>query len=267
MEKQFKQFLAHCNLSKNTAKSYVSVVKHYFKMFTDLNKFSLLEFKEYCVESFQPSTANSYINAINKYLEFRKLDKLKIKRVKIQQKNYLENVISNEDYNYLKTRLKKDGKTKWYFMVWFMGATGARIGELLQIKVEHVRAGYLDLYAKGGKIRRIYIPEKLRKEAGIWLESQNQTSGFIFLNRYGKQITGEGIAKRLKSYAEIYGIPLAVVHPHSFRHRFAKNFIEKYNDIALLADLMGHESIETTRIYLRMTASEQQKIVDRVVTW
>ena len=152
-------------------------------------------------------------------------------------------------------------------MVWFMGATGARIGELLQIKVEHVRAGYLDLYAKGGKIRRIYIPEKLRKEAGIWLESQNQTSGFIFLNRYGKQITGEGIAKRLKSYAEIYGIPLAVVHPHSFRHRFAKNFIEKYNDISLLADLMGHESIETTRIYLRMTASEQQKIVDRVVTW
>ncbi len=63
------------------------------------------------------------------------------------------------------------------------------------------------------------------------------------------------------------GIPLAVVHPHSFRHRFAKNFIEKYNDIALLADLMGHESIETTRIYLRMTASEQQKIVDKVVTW
>ena len=63
------------------------------------------------------------------------------------------------------------------------------------------------------------------------------------------------------------GIPLVVVHPHSFRHRFAKNFIEKHNDIALLADLMGHESIETTRIYLRMTASEQQKIVDKVVTW
>ena len=259
--------MAHCNLSKSTTKNYVSVVKHYFKMFANLDKFSLLEFKEYCVENFQPSTANSYINAINKYLEFRKLGKLKIKRVKIQQKNYLENVISNEDYNYFKTRLKKDGKTKWYFMVWFMGATGARIGELVQIKVEHVKAGYLDLYAKGGKIRRIYIPEKLRKEANVWLESQNQTTGFIFLNRRGKQITGEGIAKRLKSYAKIYGIPLVVVHPHSFRHRFAKNFIEKYNDIALLADLMGHESIETTRIYLRMTASEQQKIVDRVVTW
>jgi DNA polymerase-3 subunit alpha (Gram-positive type) len=64
-----------------------------------------------------------------------------------------------------------------------------------------------------------------------------------------------------------YGLDKKVVYPHSFRHRYAKNFLEKYNDIALLADLMGHESIETTRIYLRKTASEQQEIVDKIVTW
>ena len=267
MEKQFKQFLHRCNLSKNTTRDYLSVMNHYFRMFTDLDKFSLLEFKEYCLDNFQPATINSYITAINKYLEFKKLDKLKIKRVKIQQKNFLENVISNEDYAYFKTKLKKEGKTKWYFMVWFMGATGARISELLQIKAEHVKAGYLDLYTKGGKIRRIYIPKNLRKEAEKWLEEQEIISGFLFLNRFGKHITREGVVKRLKSYAKEYGIPLKVVHPHSFRHRFAKNFLAKYNDIALLADLMGHESIETTRIYLRMTATEQQKIVDKVVTW
>lgn len=267
MEKAFKQFLVHCNLAKNTARSYVSVINHYFEMFPKIDKSSLLEFKEYCLENFQPSTTNSYITAINKYLEFRKLDKLKIKRVKIQQKNYLENVISNEDYTFFKTRLKKDGKTKWYFILWFLGATGARISELLQIKVEHVVAGYLDLYTKGGKIRRIYIPGRLRKDTSIWLESLGIESGYIFLNRFGRQITREGIVKRLKHYASKYGIPLKVVHPHSFRHRFAKNFLEKYDDIALLADLMGHESVETTRIYLRMTASEQQSIVDKVVTW
>ena len=64
-----------------------------------------------------------------------------------------------------------------------------------------------------------------------------------------------------------YGLDKKVVYPHSFRHRYAKNFLEKYNDIALLADLMGHESIETTRIYLRRTASEQQALVDKIVTW
>ena len=67
----------------------------------------------------------------------------------------------------------------------------------------------------------------------------------------------------LKNYAEKYGLDKKVVYPHSFRHRYAKNFLEKYNDIALLADLMGHESIETTRIYLRRTASEQQELVDK----
>ena len=77
----------------------------------------------------------------------------------------------------------------------------------------------------------------------------------------------QAIAQQLKHFATQYGLDPKVVYPHSFRHRFAKNFLEKYNDIAFLADLMGHESIETTRIYLRRTATEQQQLVDRIVTW
>ena len=92
-------------------------------------------------------------------------------------------------------------------------------------------------------------------------------SGYIFLNRFGDRITTRGISQQLKNYAVKYGLDPKVVYPHSFRHRFAKNFLDKYNDISLLADLMGHESIETTRIYLRKTASEQQKLVDEIVTW
>lgn len=82
-----------------------------------------------------------------------------------------------------------------------------------------------------------------------------------------RQNTTRGISQQLKNYADKYGLDKKVVYPHSFRHRYAKNFLEKYNDIALLADLMGHESIETTRIYLRRTASEQQDLVDKIVTW
>lgn len=84
---------------------------------------------------------------------------------------------------------------------------------------------------------------------------------------YGERITTRGISQQLKNYADKYGLDKKVVYPHSFRHRYAKNFLEKYNDIALLADLMGHESIETTRIYLRRTASEQRALVDKIVTW
>ena len=100
-----------------------------------------------------------------------------------------------------------------------------------------------------------------------WLQTLNRTSGYLFLNRFGERITTRGISQQLKNYAVKYGLNEKVVYPHSFRHRYAKNFLEKFNDIALLADLMGHESIETTRIYLRRSSIEQQEIVDKVITW
>ena len=165
------------------------------------------------------------------------------------------------------TCITKCNRINWYFVVRFLAATGARISELLQIKVEHVEKGYLDIYSKGGKIRRIYIPKTLKQETLNWLKETNLNSGYLFLNRYGERLTTCGIAHQLKTFAREYKMNASVVYPHSFRHRFAKNFLEKYNDIALLADLMGHESIETTRIYLRKTATEQQEIVDRIITW
>lgn len=137
-----------------------------------------------------------------------------------------------------------------------------------RVSVEHDNPDqYFDLYSKGGKLRRIYIPKSLQKEALIWLTEKKQDSGFIFLNQRGQRITTRGISGELKKFAEKYGIDKKVVYPHSFRHRFAKSFLAKCNDIAFLADLMGHESIETTRIYLRKTATEQREIVDEVIDW
>ena len=155
----------------------------------------------------------------------------------------------------------------WYFVIHFLESTGARISELLQFKAEHVERGYIDIYSKGGKFRRVYIPVQLQKEAMEWLVENGRNSGFLFLNRYGERITARGIANQLKKFAERYQIDPNVVYPHSFRHRFAKSFLERYNDIALLADLLGHENIETTRIYLRKTSTEQRNIVNDVVDW
>ena len=263
----FEKHLSKSDLAKNTVTSYVWTVKYFYAKYNEINRKNLLAYKGYLMENFKPQTVNLRLQGINKYLEFIKKDKLKLKFVKVQQKNFLENVISNEDYKFLKTRLKADGYEEWYFVVWFMAATGARVSELLQIKAEHVVAGHLDIYSKGGKLRRLYIPKTLQKEAKTWLEKEGVTSGYIFLNRYGERITTRGIAIQLKHFADKYGLKRDVVYPHSFRHRFAKNFLDKFNDIALLADLMGHESIETTRIYLRRSATEQRQIVDKVVTW
>jgi len=267
MVTNFENQLSKSDLAKNTVTSYVWTVKYFLAHYKEFNRKNLLAYKGYLMENFKPQTVNLRLQGINKYLEFIKKDKLKMKFVKVQQKNFLENVISNEDYKFLKTQLKADGYMEWYFVVWFMAATGARVSELLQIKAEHVVVGHLDIYSKGGKLRRLYIPKNLQREAKQWLADRGVSSGYIFLNRYGERITTRGIAIQLKHFADKYGLNREVVYPHSFRHRFAKNFLDKFNDLALLADLMGHESIETTRIYLRRTATEQRQIVDKVVTW
>jgi len=263
-------FITHLrkrNLSENTITSYVWTAKYYLANYVDTSKESLLCFKGYLMEHFKPKTVNLRLQGLNNYLDYIGEGKSALKLVKVQQKSFLENVISNADYHFLKNSLKKEGITDWYFVVWFLATTGARVSELVQIKVEHVQVGYIDLYSKGGKLRRVYIPKRLKTETLSWLAETNRVSGYLFVNRQGLRIGVRGISGQLKVYAAKYGLDAKVVYPHSFRHRYAKNFLEKHNDIALLADLMGHESIETTRIYLRRTASEQQAIVDEVVTW
>ena len=263
----FEKHLVRAGLSPHTVESYLWTVRYFLEHYDGITEENLLAYKGYLMEFFKPKTVNLRIQAINKYLGFIGQNELRLRAVKIQQKNFLENVISNSDYRFLKSKLKADDNMMWYFVVWFLGATGARVSELIKIKVEHVQEGHVDLYSKGGKLRRLYIPKKLQSEALSWIEARGITTGYLFVNRFGKPITSRGVSQQLKNYAVKYGLRVEVVYPHSFRHLFAKNFLEKYNDIALLADLMGHESIETTRIYLRRTASEQRAIVDKVVTW
>lgn len=264
---KFCNYLKKKGLSENTIKVYKKTVEMFFGLYKEITQKNLYFFKGFLVDKYKPKTANLRIQAINKYLSFINKNELKLVAVKIQQKPFLENVISNADFIYFKGKLKEDNGMKLYFAVRFLAATGARISELIQIKVEHVQLGYIDLYSKGGKNRRIYIPAKLQEEALKWFEEISLKSGFIFLNKKKDRITSRGIAMALKKAAVRYKINVNVVYPHSFRHRFAKNFIEKYKDISLLADLMGHESIETTRIYLRRTSTEQKEIVDKIVIW
>lgn len=268
----FLLFLQKDGLSENTIKAYLSTIEQFYLRFGNasvdaISCTNLLAFKGFLTDKYKPKTVNQRIQAINRYLDFLGKSDMRLKAIKLQEKSFLENVISDADYRFLKARLFTDKEDDLAMAVWFLCATGARVSELLQFKVEHVRCGYIDLSTKGGKVRRIFIPQHLVLEASLWLQKKNIESGYIFLNKNGQRITARGLAQKLKGAAILYHLNVKEVHPHSFRHRFAKNFLEKYQDIALLADLMGHDSIETTRIYLRRTASEQQHLVNKIVDW
>lgn len=259
----------------NTINLKISAMNHFLKFLTDMLKEknngtvketmrTKMDEKTKDQEKNREQELKLWIREITEADEWKRYT---LQTVAIQKASFIDNVISQEDYEKLKRCLKQDGLDYWYFVIRYMAATGARVSELVQIKAEHVMLGYMDLCSKGGKVRRIYFPECLANETKRWMEKRGVRSGFLFLNQRGKQITPRGINSQLKKLAVRYGIDPNTVYAHSFRHRFAKNFLERMNDIALLSDLMGHESIETTRVYLKKSTMEQRELIDKMITW
>lgn len=268
----FGKRLAKLGYSKDTVDGYTYSVGLLFSVVgVDLSQAKIVEFKEWLVaQSLKPAAVNSRLSGVNKYLEFIGKPGWKVKQVKLQQKSFVENVISETDYESLKRCLRRDGNKRGYFLVWTLAATGARISEFLQMKAEHVFKGFFDMYGKGGKMRRVYFPKKLRTALQKYLREEKIETGPIWTNRTttpGAVLTSRGVAGILKKMADKYGIDRTVMHPHGFRHFYAKQFLKRSQDIVFLADLMGHDSLDTTRIYLRKTAAEQAAEVDRIITW
>ena len=263
----FSRILRDEEFAENTIDTYVYAVHDFQMRYKSMDKTNLQAYKTFLMDSYSPSTVNLRIQSINKYLDAIGKAGLKLKTIKMPKESFLDQTLSNEDYLKFKRLLRKEPDQRWYFVVWFLAATGARISELVHFRVEHVVAGYIDIYSKGDRMRRLYFPDKLQKEAIQWINKEEHKSGYLFLNTRGGQLTPRGISLRLKEYAAKYGIDPSLIHPHAFRHLFARNFLKKENDIALLADLLGHSSIETTRIYLQQSSKEQSRMVDAIVDW
>ena len=141
---------------------------------------------------------------------------------------------------------------------------GCRASQLVRLEKKSLKTGEQALWTKG-KVRKILIPCNLIEESKYYF--QEVDSRFLFPNRYGEQMTTRGVSQQMKKYGRRYGIREEVLHPHSFRHLFAIQFLENNKNIALLADIMGHENMNTTAIYLRLSAEEQKKQIDNTVNW
>ena len=260
----FEKALRRENYAENTVLAYKHAARDYLTRYKSLTKDNLLCYRAELIDHYSPKTVNLRVRAVNKYLEFCGRTELKIRSIKIPKSSFLENVISQEDYLLFKSRLRKEADLRWYFIVWTLAATGARISELVRFRVEHVRAGFVDLCSKGSKVRRIYFPTRLRRELLEWAGDRERG---LFVNRFGEPLTPRGIALRLKEKAVQYGIDPDLVHPHAFRHLYAKNFLQRSSDLVLLADLLGHDSVDTTRIYLQRSSREQSDLVNHLVDW
>ena len=262
-------------LADRSVSTYLFRVKLFLKEYGDFTDENLIEWKENQIDNLKSA---NYINqgliAFRIYKQYKKLDVQIPKGVPSQKKQFIENVISRADYDYLcQYMIDRFGKSKdkkyerLYVAIRIMGTTGLRMHELLNVKVEDIKRGVFDIYGKRSKERRIYIPEKAKTELLNLLEGIGITSGFAIVDRSGKQYKSRAFQSILQSIAEETKIDKDLMHPHGFRHFFAKEFIRNHNDICLLADLLGHSNLETTRMYLKMTSREQKDVVDKIVDW
>lgn len=264
---EYRQFLEKSSYSKNTIKAYLSVVYTYYNIYKEANQSCLSEYKMYLEKHYCPRSANLHIIGLNRYLSFIGKSDLKLPTIKVSQKSFCDDIISYREYQKLKRLLKDEEDQKWYYLVWTLAATGVRISELVRLRYEDVQAGHVDIRSKGNKVRRIFFPKQLQRQLLCWIEKQADTEGPLFRNDKGAAISIRGITKGLERAAARYGIDKHLMHPHAFRHLFAKKFLESKSDLCMLADLLGHESLDTTKIYLRMSSSEQQQIIDDIVVW
>ena len=265
IEKEFENFLIDCEESENTIKQYKYSLKTYKREIGQvLNKSNLKKYKEVLLSKRKPKTVNVRIAGIIKFIKFyadykkdKRYEEIIIKNVKMQNKTYLNNVISLEEFKQMYDKVKNTKREKYYYLIKFMGYTGARISEVIKLDVTSVKNGYMETISKGSKFRRIYIPKDFQNELMKYIDDKHIEDKLF-------NITPRGISNMLKKIAEELNIDLKKVHPHSFRHMFAINFLKDNKDITLLADLLGHSNLDTTKIYLRRTEEEQRKIINNI---
>lgn len=260
---EFRLYLLSDEKSKNTIESYMRSIKIFLDKYGEINKSNMLEFKKWQLDQWKPKTAHNRIVALNQYCKFIGHPEYCVKNIKIHGSSNVENVITMEEYKKLLNGLRDDKNLKGYYMVQYLAKTGVRVSEFIRMEKECLETGYCEMWTKG-KIRRIYIPIALIEESKAFFKNNKK---YLFENRDDKQYTTRGISQNLQNWGKKYGIRKDVMHPHSFRHFYAINFMKRNNNIALLADLMGHSSVETTSIYLRLSKEEQKRQFNDAVNW
>lgn len=251
--------------SQATRNQYRRDIQHFFAFVGDaqVTKKQVIAYKEMLQGQYQPASVNAKIAAINGFFAFIGDAQLRVKQMKIQKKPFSskERELSKAEYMRLIAAARRQGNEKLALLIQTICSTGIRVSELQFITAEKVASGEAMIYLKG-KSRTIVIAGKLRKALRNYLRRTGITSGPVFVTRSGRPIDRSQIWKMMKALCQSAGVKREKVFPHNLRHLFARCFYAMDKDIARLADILGHSSINTTRIYIASFGYEHRKCID-----
>lgn len=234
------------------------------------NKEAVIAFKTYLEGNYAVSTANSMLVAVNRFLVFLNKPDLTVKLLKVQKQMFCkkDKELSREEYERLVLTAKRKKDDRLSLILQTICATGIRISELQFITADAVRRGRADVNCKG-KQRTVFLPQKLQKQLLRYMKERKIQKGHIFVTRTGRPMERTNIWSEMKKLCEVAHVSKNKVFPHNLRHLFARVFYSLEKDIAKLADILGHRSIETTRIYIMESGEEHRKRIEKMnlVLW
>jgi integrase len=262
---RYKEWLDMREISQTTKDKNLRDVKKFLRFYgksvTKLTRPDIMEYKKHLIARYKPASVNSYLLALNGFLSFLGKNDLHVKTIKIQRRNSLNNVLNEGEYVTLLEKAKKRTDRRLYYLIRTLASSGIRVSELQYITANMLKSGKTMVYCKT-KVREINIPHELCRELEQYC-SERHISDVIFHGRQSNTLIDKArIWRELKLLAREAGVPEEKVHCHNFRHYFAKMYLARYHDIVDLADILGHNSIETTRIYTRTSNQEKQARID-----
>ena len=264
----FKKYLREEEKSENTIEKYLRDVRAFaaYLKSAEITKEAVIAYKNKLLsENYAVRSVNSMLASLNSLFSFLGWADLKVKSIKIQRQIYCpeEKELTKAEYMRLVNTAKQKGNERLNLILQTICGTGIRVSELQYITLEAVKRGEVVVSLKG-KTRSVFIVKELQKKLLRYAAEQKIKNGVIFVTRTGKPISRTNIWREMKGLCEQAGVNPQKVFPHNLRHLFARVFYGIEKDIGKLADILGHSSINTTRIYIISTGDEHRKRMEHM---
>lgn len=260
--KQFANYLAENERSDATISKYLHDVRCFVRYAggLPLSKQVVLAYKEKLAATYAVTSANSMLSALNALWRFMGRQELCVKQFKQQRRLYApeEKELNRQEYQKLVVTARGNGDEQLALILQTICATGMRVSELQYITVEALKCRKAHVRCKG-KERSVFLVKDLCRLLLMYAKRRGITSGPVFTARSGSPISRNRIWRAMKALCRTAGVPPKKVFPHNLRHLFARTYYHRSKDIARLADVLGHSSINTTRIYLASSGTEHKK--------
>lgn len=263
----FKLYLTEEENSSSTIVKYIRDLK-FFKNWlgeNELTKNVILKYKQKLCEQYAPASVNSIISSLNSFFAYIGWNEIKIKTLKIQKQIFSnkEKELSKHEYERLLSAAKNRKNQRLYYLMQTICSTGIRVSELKFITVESLKTRVANINCKG-KIRTVFLPKQLCKMLRDYAIKNNIKKGSVFVSKNGKPLDRSNIWTAMKKLCESAMVAKEKVFPHNLRHLFARTYYSIQKDVVRLADILGHSSINTTRIYTIETGEIHRQQIEKL---